>query len=257
MPSLRAPLPLKVLLSYLAVLAAGAVPALLYVEFGFDDRLLRSEAEARATQAREMAQALSTVASDQVRDRLLTLAPACGCRITAMRLDGEVFYDSAVPEAATLPMKSRPEVRQVLDDENPRGRLHPGDEDLGVARRTSVTLGDEFLYVAVRVRAPKGSSPWILRLAVDTRAALALQRATSTYLRNAMAVSVSVALLFTLIAAFVFVRPLRRLRKTAEALADGDFTATSQRLTDDEIGDVAQALSALGTELRRKMAAAG
>ena len=169
-----------------------------------------------------------------------------------------MFFDSAVPSAGTLTDHSdRSEVRQVIGKEKPRGRFHPRVEGVGVARRTSRTTGAEHLYVAVRVRAPADAPAWILRLAVDTTQALDLQASTATYLRNAMSLSVTVALLFTLFAAIVFVRPLRRLKTAAEAMADGDFAANPGADTGDEIGDVSAALVKLGTELRRKMAAAG
>ncbi len=252
------PLPLKVLLSYLAVLAAGSVPALIYVEAGFDSRLLRQEAEALTRQARQIASTMAAAPPSDLRDKLLAASRSCGCRLSAIRLSGELFYDSALPEAGTLSDHAdRSEVRQILGKEPKEGAVHPGLDGVGVARRTSRTTGDEQLYVAVRVRAPADTPSWILRLAVGTAPALRLQASATTYLRNALSISVSVALLFTLLAAVMFVRPLRRLKTTAEAMADGDFTASADVNTGDEIGDVAAALRKLGTELRRKMAAAG
>jgi HAMP domain-containing protein len=77
------------------------------------------------------------------------------------------------------------------------------------------------------------------------------------FLLNAMAVPASVAILFSLVSAVLFVRPLQRVGAMAQNLASGDLGVKVLQPTNDEVGDVARVLNQMATELRRRLLSAG
>lgn len=259
--SLRIPLPLKVLVSYLAVVAVGAVPTFFYLRQELTHQLLKESGERLAERGRRMARILSDVPPDRRFRELERLADLTPERLTLIAPVGEVSFDTHAEQGELRSHASRPEVLQArsLTEEPVPGtatflKPRPG---IGVARRVSETTGIDSLYVAVRLPGEPAASQPVLRVArrVDTISDVTDQ--TVRFLRNAQAFAISVALGLSLLAAVVFVRPLIRLRSTAEKLAAGDFGASADISPIDEIGDLGRSLLALAAEMRRRMATSG
>ncbi len=258
---MRLPLPLKVLLSYLAVVAVGAVPTFFYLRQELSEQLIRESATRLAERGRRMARLIAAAPPNRQHDELERLAALTPERLTVIAPSGEVLFETHAERADLRSHADRPEVVQArsLEDEPVPDTvtslsLRTG---VGVAHRVSETTGIDTLYVAVRLPADPASQQPVLRIArrVDTLSDVTNE--TVRFLGNAQAVAISLAFGLSLLAALVLVRPLVRLRSVAEKLAAGDFGAQADVKRDDEIGDLGRSLLALAAEIRRRMATSG
>lgn len=259
--TLRLPIPLKVLLSYLAVVAVGAVPTFFYLRQELTEQLIRESATRLAERGRRMARLLDEVPAERRLAELERLAVLTPERLTLIAPDGEVLFETHAERAELRSHADRPEVQQArsLEEAPIPGTVsqmtpRPG---VGIAHRVSDTTGIDSLYVAVRLPGEPATSQPVLRVArrVDTLSDVTDE--TVRFLGNAQAVAISLALGLSLLAALVLVRPLIRLRTVAEKLASGDFGAHADVKSNDEIGDLGRALVALAAEMRRRMATSG
>ena len=256
----RIPLPAKVLASYLAVLTAGALPAYLYVELRLEERLLVRDVEAMAARARLIAPHLARQNEAHVVSELSRIAATSEVRITAIRGDGAVFFESGAPDEKSMASHlDRPEVAAALGHVSKSGSraFDPSEPGLGADRRVSSTTGEDTLYLAMHVPSPALDNPYVLRLATTTANAAGIKASIVAYLRNALAFSVSIALLFTLLAALTLVRPIARIRDAMVRVSEGDYGPVSLPPSTDELGDVAKALETLTRHVRTRIASAG
>lgn len=253
----RVPLPAKLLLSYLLVVATGAVPTVAYLRAELK-RQLEDEAYARlARQALAVGRALGGLSLPEQQAEARLYAILLDAQVSLILETGEVLYDSHALNPLLLESHAeRLEVRLALERLAPlKSAPSALREGVGVSRRTSNTTGLEMLYVAALV--PTEQTPaQVVRLAVPLARVHALVAETVAVLRNAQAVAVSLSLGLSLLAAVLFVRPLRRIQAAALALASGDFARKVGALREDEVGDVGRAIERLGAELRRRMAVA-
>jgi HAMP domain-containing protein len=256
----RISLPLKVLVSYVAVLTAGALPAYLYVDFRLEDRLLVRDVDAMHARALMLAPRMARQAEGTVTALLESVASTSELRITAIRSDGAVFFESGSPdEKAMVSHAERPEVRAALRTSTSSGTraFDPLVAGLGADRRVSASTGEDTLYLAMQVPSPIEEHPYILRLATSTKHAVQVRESIESYLRNALAVSISIALLFTLLAALLIVRPIARIRDAMKRVSEGDYGPVGLVPKNDELGDVARALEDLTRHVRTRVASAG
>jgi HAMP domain-containing protein len=256
----RIPLPVKVLVSYIAVLTAGALPAYLYVDFRLEDRLLVRDVEALRARAVVIAPRIARQPENVVTAELQAIASLSELRITAIRSDGAVFFESGTPdEKLMVSHAERPEVVAALGSASRSGTraFDPTEPGFGADRRVSVSTGEDTLYLAIQVPSPVEEHPIVLRLASDARHAVAVRESIETYLRNALAVSLSIALLFTLLAALFLVRPIARIRDAMKRVSEGDYGPVGLVPKNDELGDVARALEDLTRHVRTRVASAG
>lgn len=258
---LRLPIPLKVLLSYLMVVAVGAVPTFFYLRQELSEQLIRESATRLAERGRRMARLLADLPDGRRVDELARLSALTPERLTLIAPDGEVLFETHAERTDLRSHADRPEVIQArsLEEEPVPGTVEsmtprPG---VGIAHRQSETTGIDSLYVAVRLPGDPATSQPVLRIArrVDTLSAVTDE--TVRFLGNAQAVAISLALGLSLLAALVIVKPLVRLRTVAEKLAGGDFGAQADVKSNDELGDLGRALLALAAEMRRRMATSG
>lgn len=253
----RVPLPVKLLLSYLLVVAAGALPTFVYLRAEMATQLLGNAAADLAREVNVMARALVGLPDAERRERCRFFSSLAGTRVSLIAESGEVLFDTHVANPLVLASHAnRPEIRTAFGHQTPKPTYDPGLDGVGVSRRVSATTGVDSLYAAARIPDEKGPSR-VLRLALPMERTERLFGDSVSVLRNAQAAAVSIALGLSLLAAVLFVRPLRRIKETAEALASGDYARHVGPLADDEVGDVGRALEQLGAELRRRMAIAG
>ncbi|MFZ9887378.1 MAG: HAMP domain-containing protein [Myxococcota bacterium] len=257
----RLPLPVKVMLSYLVVVAVGAVPTFFYLRAALSTQLVTESALRLGERTLRLATRLAARPEASRTDELLQLAALTPERLTLISHTGEVLYDTYASRLPLASHASRPEVVQALSlqSEEVPGALTsvPRRPGMGMARRVSDTTGLDTLYVAVQLPgAPQAAQP-ILRMARRVSTLTDVTDETVTFLRNAQALAVSVALGLSLLSALVLLRPLERLRIMSDRLAQGDYSIDVDVDRRDEIGDVGRALLALATELRQRMATAG
>ena len=204
---------------------------------------LTASLEQRAELTRELARGLPLAA--ERRRELDALADAAGStggvRVTLIAPDGTVVGDSQVP-ADRLPEverhDARPEVRAALAGE------------VGVDRRTSRTVGDALVYLAVPVDGGRGGA---VRVAAEPRD---LAPAVGA-LRRRVLLGAGIGLLIVLpLAAWAARRtlgPLREIRQLTQAVAAGDLGYRPKGRFGGEIDAIARSIRGLAEQLRERL----
>ncbi len=241
---MKVPLYVKLMVSYLLVVGLVLLPSVIYLR-----SLLSRDQHARAVA--DMTQELTGICDRlgdsspaQLTARTEALLAALPTRLTVVDAAGNVLGDSARPGVAIENHAGRPEIREALL----RG--------VGTTVRLSRTTGRTMLYVAMRF--PRtGTARGVARLSRDEDSLHTDRDQVTDVLRNASAVALTVAVLLSLVAALATSRPLRRIAQGARAFADGDFAANVDAATGDEIGEVAEALAALASQLRSRLVTSG
>jgi two-component system phosphate regulon sensor histidine kinase PhoR len=169
------------------------------------------------------------------------IGPLVGARVTFVAPDGRLAGDSALTQAQLAAAEnhaSRPEVVEARRT------------GVGRARRYSVTVGPEMIYIAVPVNHPAVA---FVRLALPETD---IQQQLHAIVPPTL-IAIGVALPIALVLAWAFSVPLaRRVRAVADAAeryAAGDFTRPPHDYGDDEIGRVARTLDSVVQDLARRL----
>ncbi|MCP4503744.1 MAG: HAMP domain-containing protein [Deltaproteobacteria bacterium] len=262
----RVPLPLKAFLAFLLVLGAGTLPMLLYVNGVARADLLENRQQDLTARLLRLAQITANMPADERVTRLKEISKLTPDRITLVAGDGRVLFDSRVAVLHELDHHgNRPEVREAIAafaadqrkstttkrKATKKKSLHKPRWPVASAHRHSKTLGSESQYVALRLPGPEAL---VLRLSRQSQDIDALTQRSLLFWRNAEALAISLALLLSLVAAMVLVRPMRRLQTSVEKLTDGDYSAIFDEKRWDEVGDLAVGFSKLATQLRKRAA---
>lgn len=240
----RIPLHIKLMSSYLLVVGMVLVPTVVYLRTTLQrDQHARTRTQL-AAELTGIAARLGEAPPGELDARIGLLLTALPTRLTVIDAAGNVLGDSYRPGAPHENHGDRPEVRAALRD------------GVGASLRRSGTTGQVMLYVARRYPAA-GAVRGVARLAKAEAEINAASDQVSAVVRNAAAVGLSVAVLLSLVAALAASRPLRRIAAGARAFAAGDFGAPIDVRSSDEIGEVADALEALASQLRARLLTAG
>ena len=242
--TVRVPLHIKLMMSYLLVVGLVLLPTAVYLRTS----LIRDQhARAHAQLQHELdgiCRRLSDAPPDQLVARTELLLDTLPTRLTVVDVAGNVLGDTLRRSAPLENHAGRPEIRDAFA----RG--------VGYAIRKSATAHQVMVYTAMRF--PRaGPARGVARLSEPESAVVEAGAQVEGVIRNAAAVALSVAVLLSLVAAVVASRPLRRITSGARAFADGDFGAEIDVHLNDEIGEVAEALSALASQLRTRLVATG
>ncbi len=161
-----------------------------------------------------------------------------GPRVTIIAADGVVVGDSGVPGVPAENHGQRPEVLAALRT------------GTGIARRTSATTGEEFLYVAVAVGDPPDAVSRVdLPLSEVDAAVWRIQR-------DIVIAAFSASLLAVGVAVFVasrIAKPLDDLRRQAHEVAAGRLDVSVEPAATKEIGELGRAFNTMVAELRRSV----
>lgn len=229
----------RLFLSYL-VLVVALVATLL---FGID-RLVRHSLMAMVEDdlhrelflAREIYRTAPPASADSVAELIGSLT---GRRATIVGPDGEVRGESTLPfeELGELENHAeRPEIRAALE-----GRL-------GRSIRSSATVDARLLYLAIA-----NDRGEVVRLSVP----LTMVDEPIDQLQRGVliigAIAIALSALLSLGFSVAVTQPLRRIERTARAMAAGDLSLRLRERRRDEFGEVARALDALAEELQRRM----
>lgn len=243
------PLSIKVMTSYLLVVGLAVAPVFFYIRKNLPTELHYLIGRELGRELDILVDRLSAVPPAELPAAAALLAKTVPQRVTVLAPDGTVIDDSLLhaPGAPDAPMENhadRPEVMQALA------------EGHAMSTRSSSTTQDVFVYAAARFQragVPRG----VLRLAVKVEDAERAGARFNTFLRHAGAAALSTAVILSLVAALVVSRPLRRIVAAARAFAAGDFGHPIEVHSNDELGEVAQALTDLAAQLRGRLAEAG
>ncbi len=248
---MRIPFPAKVFISYIVVVAAGALPTWFYLSDAFEVQLARSFARDAASRVRLLAVMMEETQDNQRPDRLEELSPLFIERVTLIQPKGQVSFDSSVEKLNELDDHSnRNEVRRA-QGALPSAILEEAIKGVGAARRQSRSTGEDTLYVAAALK--DGST---IRLALPLSRIGALSSRVLGAFRNSVAFSITVAIFLSLVAAVVFSRPLRKIAQRAARISKGDYDGEPLRRSADELGDVVRALERITDELSSREAVA-
>jgi len=161
-------------------------------------------------------------------------------RVTVIASDGRVLADSDEPSSRMDNHATRPEVAQALAGGS------------GQAVRFSRTVSRDLTYFAQVVPQPEGDR-LILRLAIPVReVAHGFSRFRRDFLGVAL-VSLAVAAGIALLWAHRITRPLRQMAGFAQAVARGELSRRLSIRSRDELGDLADALNAMTTDLQETL----
>lgn len=237
---------MKLMASYLLVVALVALPTFLYIRTG-QQRDLRANVQGELEiEVQRLAEQLGSTPTDRFAEVMQTVLGLYAERVTLIDPEGHVLRDSRAAAASMENHRDRPEVRGALD--------RPGA--VVSASRRSATTGETFLYSAMAFPTV-GASRGIVRLALPMAALDATEQRGTLFIYRAAALALSAAVLLSLVAAIVVSRPLRRIAEGARAFADGDFGYPIQIHSNDELGDAAGALRDLAAQLRDRLVSAG
>ncbi len=254
---MRVPFPVRVFLSYLLIVIVGTLPTYIYIQAQFPKNWFSFKTKNVAAQAHRLASLLSHYPLNHRLAELRTLSNTYSERLTYINARGTVLFDSAVSRVKQLENHAtRKELRLLREEAAPREDFDPQIKGVGVARRLSKTADQNMLYVAVYLNPENGKSSDILRLAVPLESLNVLISSFLAVFRNSQATALSVALLLSLVAAIVFMRPLQRILAAAQALARGEYNVELGDMAKDEVGDVGRALEQLTLMLRKRLARA-
>lgn len=240
----RLSLHVKVMLSYLAVAGLVLLPTLVYVRWTLRQELQRSVRAQIESDVVRIRDRIAGATPEQRSETIRLLSRIYPGRLTVVDAGGTVLADSSRDPARMPDHGDRPEVREALAT----GR--------GFAVRPSETLGEVLMYAAVAY--PEGARPeGVVRVSISTRQADATGEGAARFVVRIAAVSLSLAALLSLFAARRISRPLRRMADAARAFAAGDLGHPVPSVPDDELGELALALTDLAAQLRGRLRAAG
>jgi two-component system phosphate regulon sensor histidine kinase PhoR len=178
--------------------------------------------------------------ADRLADRF---GRTLGVRATIIGLDGTVLGDSELDATALAKVENhldRPEIQQAL-------RTGFGQSE----RRYSYTVKKYMLYMAVPLGKEKPIG--ILRFAIPITYIEFLEAGMVRFLVIAVGISFIVAFALSYIISIIISKPLIKMTKTAEAIANNDFSAKVPARSRDEMGDLARSLNFMADEIKRHL----
>jgi two-component system phosphate regulon sensor histidine kinase PhoR len=140
--------------------------------------------------------------------------------------------------------------------ENHSGRpeiLEAMENEIGIAKRHSRTVGIPMLYVARRIDRD-GQTSGILRIAVPVDEVEARTASTQKSIAIGTAAGLAFALLLGLFLARRFTRPIAEMTRVADDMRAGRYESRVRLHQQDEIGVLAETLNSLGREVTRRIA---
>ncbi|HEY9426151.1 MAG TPA: ATP-binding protein [Gemmatimonadaceae bacterium] len=173
------------------------------------------------------------------------LANAAGAaldhRVTLVDSTGRVIGDSEFDGPALVLLENhatRPEVSTARHG------------DTGISRRSSVSRGDDEIYVAVP--GPRGG---VARVSMSTAQLAGIVRRARNDILLSGAIALAAALLIATAIARRVTRPVVELRDVARAVAAGDLSRRPTLSSSDEVGELGSAVRDMADQLSGRLAA--
>jgi two-component system phosphate regulon sensor histidine kinase PhoR len=163
-----------------------------------------------------------------------------GMRMTLIDPSGAVLADSDKDPATMENHASRPEVV---------GALHG---TFGRDRRLSASVGREFVYVAVPLRA-EGRVVAVVRVAAPAGEIHRQELALIKWTAAGLAVALPMALVIAWFVSRALARPVQRVGNWARRLATGDLETGLDVGVNDEVGQVAESLEQMRVSLAQRI----
>jgi len=199
----------------------------------------RLEAETAALEAPARA-VLEAAPAEAAPESLRERGAVSGSRLTLIRADGRVVFDSSHDARVLENHASRPEIRDAL-----RGSV-------GRSRRLSATTGQESLYVARAVAGSNGLLG-VVRVSQPVADALPPGRRAPLALALCAAAALVVMLLFARTVAGRIRAPLEATADLAEAIARGDYRHPTSHHDAPEIQRLSEAIETMTAQLEHRL----
>lgn len=162
-------------------------------------------------------------------------------RVTFIRNDGVVLGDSD---------HSPDEMDNHINREEVQAALQHGT---GRSVRTSETLSESMMYVAIPVTVVPGEDPYLLRLAMSLNEVDRSVSRLTAVLVGGLVVLFVVAALISYRIALGLTRPLEQITKVAKRIKNMDYKARVKVMKHDEIGELGTAINAMADSLQLQM----
>jgi HAMP domain-containing protein len=230
--------------SYLLVAGLVFLPTFVYLRSFLMDELREAAKSSMERELDALVSRLSTAPDDELPEVIRLILESMPDRATIVDATGRVLGDTARFAGELENHSERPEIKDAFA----RGA--------GSSERESATTREVRIYVARRFPVsgpPKG----VVRLSVPTSQIRSAVAKGFSFLNKAGAVSLSAAVLLSLLAAVVVSRPLMRVAQAARAFGAGDFGHPLEIDSNDELGEVAQAFRDLAAQLKGTLLASG
>jgi two-component system phosphate regulon sensor histidine kinase PhoR len=177
----------------------------------------------------------------ELQTALQAIAAEGQARFTVILPNGTVVADTDEDPARMGDHSPRPEIRAALT------------QGIGHAERYSRTLNSIMSYVALPVRSD-GMTVGVARVALSSER---IDESLAA-VRDGILISALAALLFALVAGWLFARriarPIQEITSAVEAMAAGTDTIRLHVRSDDEIGALARTFNHMHDELERRLA---
>ncbi|MFH0754483.1 MAG: ATP-binding protein [Candidatus Omnitrophota bacterium] len=170
------------------------------------------------------------------------MSQEAGVRVTLVSSDGVVLGDSDL---------SANELKTI---ENHAGRQEIKEALLtgfGISRRYSYTLKKYLLYMAVPLG--KERVDGVLRFAMPLSDVEFFETGLDKTVLAAMFLVFLMSLVFTFLMSLFVTRPLREMALVSKAMADGDFSRKPSVRSDDEVGELATAITYMSEQICSKI----
>jgi two-component system phosphate regulon sensor histidine kinase PhoR len=175
-----------------------------------------------------------------IQKRAKILAAELHLRITVINKQGKVLADSEKDPASMENHSDRIEFIEAVE------------KGIGESTRLSGTLNFSMKYVAVRVT-DGNDTIGVVRIAVPlTEVQLELRPLYRAVILGAI-LAICVAVVIAYLMASSISRPINRMKKIAEKIANGDFGEKASIKGNDEVAALAESLNIMANELQVKM----
>jgi len=163
-------------------------------------------------------------------------------RVTIILSDGEVIGDTELTKDELRSVENhldRPEVQEAIK------------KGFGMSKRFSNTVKKNLLYMAIPFG--EGKAAGFIRLAIPLLDIELLETRLQKIIGLALLLVFGLSLIFTFLISLIVSKPLTEMASIAKAMAKGDFSRKPSIYSQDEIGDLAMALSYMSDEIKGKM----
>jgi two-component system phosphate regulon sensor histidine kinase PhoR len=204
-----------------------------------EDEMSRQARQYAATLEMSQAASAEPMSAEALQTLTQSVGDATETRFTVVDKDGKVLADSEADPRLLENHASRPEVAQALN----------GQE--GRARRYSATLQQQEVYVAVPL--PESGALWsqgVVRIAQPASRVDATVAASWRVPLIVWAVLLVPILGLAYLLTRTLTRPVERLRAMTSRVAAGDLTARNSVHRTDEMGELADSLNTMATQLQ-------
>lgn len=163
-------------------------------------------------------------------------------RATIITIEGVVIGETDLNKDEIKDVENhidRPEVQEAIK------------KGFGRAKRFSNTVKKNLLYMAIPFG--EGKTAGFIRLAIPLSDIELLETRLQKIIGIALLLVFGLSLLFTFLISLIVSKPLTEMADIAKAMAKGDFSRKPSIYSQDEIGDLAMALSYMSDEIKGKM----